>query len=76
MPDPPDPHAEQCLTTRETQCLQLLANGCSNDAISTELGIALSTVTMHLQNARRKLGAVTREQAIAIAISRGLISIG
>jgi DNA-binding CsgD family transcriptional regulator len=30
---------------------------------------------MHLANARRKLGALTREQAVAIAVARGIVSI-
>jgi DNA-binding CsgD family transcriptional regulator len=35
--------------------------------------VALPTVAMHLVNARKKLGARTREQAIAQAVKRGLI---
>ena len=39
------------------------------------LGIAVPTVAMHLANARRKLGAVTREQAVALAVAKGLVSV-
>lgn len=61
------------LTNRELQCLQALASGMNNGGIATHLGISLPTVAMHLTNARRKLGAITRTQAVAMAVGRGLI---
>jgi DNA-binding CsgD family transcriptional regulator len=61
------------LTRRETDCLRLLANGKTNAGIGGELRISVSTVAMHLQNARRKLGAATREQAVAIAVHKGVV---
>jgi DNA-binding CsgD family transcriptional regulator len=61
------------LTPREVECLKGLAQGLTNSGISKQLHIALPTVALHLVNARRKLGAVTREQAVAKAVSRGLI---
>lgn len=66
---------EAKLSPRELQCLSLLACGHSNDGIAQEIGIRPPTVAMHLANARAKLKAVTREHAIAIAVSRGLIKI-
>lgn len=63
------------LTTRELECLQFLARGLSNDGIAKELKISLPTVALHLRNARAKLGATTRENAVALAITRGLISV-
>ena len=63
------------LTQRELQCLEALARGLSNNGIAKQLQISLPTVALHLCNARRKLGARTREQAVALAVKRGLVSI-
>lgn len=64
------------LSPRETQCLSLLAHGYDNAGIAEALGIRLPTVAMHLVNARNKLRAGTREQAVAIAVSHGLVTMG
>lgn len=63
------------LSPRELQCLTLLAQGHSNDGIAQNIGIRPPTVAMHLANARSKLRAVTREHAVAIAVSKGLIKL-
>ncbi|MGJ8623900.1 MAG: response regulator transcription factor [Yoonia sp.] len=59
------------LSTREKDVLHYLAAGLRNDAIASKLGIAEITVRVHITSARRKLGAATREQAIALAIQSG-----
>ena len=64
---------EAGLSPREIQCLQRLAKGSRNDRIADSLGITQPTVKLHLQNARRKLRASTREQAIARAVYLGLV---
>jgi DNA-binding CsgD family transcriptional regulator len=61
------------LTVREKQCLQWLAKGLHNQGIATKLGISLPTVKLHLLNARNKLKASTREQALVRAVNFGLI---
>ncbi len=61
------------LTHREVQCIEGLASGLSNSDIAKRLQISVPTVALHLSNARRKLGAKTREQAVALAVTRGLI---
>jgi DNA-binding CsgD family transcriptional regulator len=53
------------LTAREAETMQLLADGCRNRQIAQELGIKEVTVEFHLTNARRKLGATTREASVA-----------
>ena len=63
----------KALTGREMECLGLLAEGLTNAGIATRLEISVPTVAMHLVNARHKLGAATREQAVAIAFRRGLL---
>ena len=61
------------LTQREVQCIEGLASGLSNSDIAKQLQISVPTVALHLSNARRKLSARTREQAVALAVARGLI---
>lgn len=61
------------LSKRELETLCLLAKGLSNRQIAERLGISLPTVAMHLQGARRKLGATTREHAVAIGVTLGKI---
>lgn len=61
------------LSPRERQCLELLARGYRNEAIACELAISSVTVEKHLANARERLGATTRENAVARAIKAGLI---
>lgn len=63
------------LSRREGQALTLLAQGYSNRSIAKLLDITTPTVAMHLQNARRRLNARTREQAVAIAMGQGLIDL-
>ncbi len=66
---------EARLSPRELQCLSLLALGHSNEGIAKEIGIRPPTVAMHLANARSKLKALTREHAVALAVSKGLIKV-
>ena len=61
------------VTPRERDCLALVADGCRMNDIADRLGIAQTTVEMHLRNARGKLGARTRDQAVAIAVSQGIV---
>lgn len=57
-----------CLTPRERDCLLWLGRGLRVAAIAHKLGIAAVTVDLHLKNARHKLAAATREEALAKAI--------
>jgi len=61
------------LTDRESELLSYLAVGLKNDRIAERCGLAEVTVRKHLLSARQKLGATTREQALAIALQNGLI---
>ncbi|MEQ1652211.1 MAG: helix-turn-helix transcriptional regulator [Hyphomicrobium sp.] len=61
------------LTAREIECLSALTEGLTSEGIARRLSISVPTVTMHLTNARRKLHAATREQAVAIAVRSGLV---
>lgn len=61
------------LSLRETETLTWLAAGLRTDAIAYRMDIEYVTVSKHLEAARRKLGARTREQALAIAVRDGLV---
>ncbi|QPH55725.1 helix-turn-helix transcriptional regulator [Pontivivens ytuae] len=63
------------LTVREHDVLCMLANGMRNDAVAHRLGIAEVTVRKHVLSARAKLGAATREQAIALALRSGQLAL-
>ncbi len=63
------------LSPRQIECLQWLAAGIRNDQIADKMNIRPVTVELHLRKAREQLGANTREQALAIAISDGIISL-
>ncbi len=61
------------LTDRERDCLAFVADGRTDWEIANLLGISESTARFHLNNARRKLGAVNRAQAVARLATRGLL---
>lgn len=61
------------LSAREKDVLSYLAVGIRNDGIAFKLGIAEVTVRAHITSARQKLGAATREEAIAVALRSGLL---
>jgi DNA-binding CsgD family transcriptional regulator len=62
------------LTAREREVLCWLSKGLRVQQIAHNMGVATVTIEFHLKNARKKLGAKTREQALAIAIGRNLIA--
>lgn len=70
---PPDPDREPptVLTRREGQVAVLVASGRTNRQIGTALGVAEKTVEIHLQNAMAKLGARSRAEVAAWAVSHG-----
>src|SRR5271154_6137478 len=63
----------QPLTDRESEVLQLLANGKSNKEIGTKLYISEFTVKGHLRNIFSKLKVSSRTEAITAATRRGLV---
>lgn len=67
---PPPP-----LSSRENEVLNWLGAGKSSWDISMVLGISERTVNFHVYNLMRKLGAINRPQAVAIAASHGLIGL-
>jgi DNA-binding NarL/FixJ family response regulator len=63
------------LTGREQEVLVLLAKGKSNKEIGIALYIGETTVKSHLRNIFAKLSVLSRTEAIAEAIKRGLVSL-
>lgn len=61
------------LTDREKECLLWATEGKTAWETSRILHIAERTVTFHLQNVQGKLGVSNRQQAVARAVSLGLI---
>jgi DNA-binding CsgD family transcriptional regulator len=61
------------LTQREKECLLWATEGKTTWETSKILNISERTVTFHLQNVQGKLGASNRQQAVARAVSLGII---
>ena len=62
------------LTTLEISCLRLIASGLPDASLAEKLSISLSQVHENMQNARIKLGAKTRAEAVAVVVSLGLVA--
>lgn len=62
------------LTRRETEVLELICDGRSNEQIAQRLDIGLATVKYHVNQIFGKLGAVRRTQAVAIAVHLHLVA--
>ena len=62
------------LHIRELEVLKCVAQGLSNKGIAEKLYISQHTVGIHLVNIYKKLGVASRTEAVARAISSGLIS--
>ena len=63
------------LTPRETDVLQLLAEGLSNKGIAARLGISDQTVKFHVAAISGKLGAANRTEAVRLAVRLGLVAL-
>jgi two-component system, NarL family, response regulator YdfI len=65
----------EALTPRETEVLQLVADGLPNKEIAAALHISEHTVKFHLSTIFSKLGAASRTEAVAIGIRHGILMI-
>lgn len=59
------------LTPRQRQCLALVAQGKSDWAIGRILDMSPSTAHFHIENAKRRIGVATRQQAAMYAFMTG-----
>jgi DNA-binding NarL/FixJ family response regulator len=60
------------LSPKQLNALRLLAQGLERKAIAEQMGIGEETVKTHLSEVRRKLGARTSAQAVAIGLINSL----
>ncbi len=63
------------LTAREIECLTWAANGKTEEEIGMIIERSHETARFHLRNAVQKLNASNRTHAVALACSRGLITV-
>ncbi|HYA66546.1 MAG TPA: helix-turn-helix transcriptional regulator [Burkholderiaceae bacterium] len=61
------------LSPRQTQMLTWSARGMTSDEIARAMGLTKRSVDFSLDTARLKLGALTRVQAVAMAVQEKLI---
>ena len=65
--------AEEQLSSRELEVLQLVAEGDSNSEIASRLHISQATVKSHLIHIFGKLGVSDRTAAVTVALRRGIL---
>lgn len=70
--EPDGDHLE--LTPRETQILQLIAQGNSNKDIANLLNVSVNTVSVHRNNLMHKMRMHRTAELVLYAIRKGLIS--
>jgi DNA-binding NarL/FixJ family response regulator len=62
------------LSAREIEVMKLVAQGMTNDEITSSLGISLNTVKRHLMEIFSKLGAGSRSEALVVSLRSGILS--
>ena len=70
---PAAPAMPRLPSVREREVLRLLAGGATDGQIAARLSLSPATVQTHVRNAKARLGARTRAQAVALALRGGLI---
>jgi DNA-binding NarL/FixJ family response regulator len=65
-----EPHA---LSPRQTDVVQLVADGSTNVEIAEALAISLETVKAHMAHVSERLGTRNRAGAVAVALRAGFI---
>ncbi len=65
--------AEEGLSTREIEVLELVAHGTSNKEIAKQLWVSETTVKSHMLHIFDKLGVTDRTAAVTEALKRGII---
>ncbi|CAN5318241.1 response regulator transcription factor [soil metagenome] len=65
--------AEEVLSAREIEVLELVARGTSNKEIAKQLWVSETTVKSHMLHIFDKLGVTDRTAAVTAALKRGII---
>lgn len=68
-----DINGSKNLTARQSQVLNLVAQGMSNKQIAYEIGVSEATVKLHINALLRSVGATNRTQAVITAQKMGII---
>lgn len=68
---PPDDGVSRDLSERETEVLQLIAQGHSNKEIATRLAISVKTVETYKARSMEKLGLTGRADIVRFALQKG-----
>jgi DNA-binding NarL/FixJ family response regulator len=63
------------LSARETEILQLIAKGVSNNEAATMLTLSKATIRTHLEHIYRKLEVTNRVEAVTEGLRKGLIQV-
>ncbi|MBL8939721.1 MAG: response regulator transcription factor [Archangium sp.] len=71
-PTPPEPEGKK-LSARETEILQLIAKGVSNNEAATMLSLSKATIRTHLEHIYRKLEVTNRVEAVTEGLRKGII---
>lgn len=61
------------LSPRETEVLQLVANGFENKQVATELGLSEATVKTYMRGIFERLEVASRAEAVAVGLRLGVI---
>ncbi len=67
------PESETNLSQREAEVLRLVAEGKTNKEIAATLFITVNTVKVHLSRILEKLRVRNRQQAVALAMEKGIV---
>ena len=70
-----DSQLPEPLTPRETEVLDLLADGLGNKEIAARLNISEHTIKFHIRSILGKLGASSRTEAVSRGLRSGLIEL-
>jgi len=74
LPPQPEILTEQ-FTPRESEVLQLVAQGLANKQIASVLEISEHTVKFHISSIYTKIGATNRTEAVRLGLQAGIISL-
>lgn len=69
-----DPPSRPALTARETELLRTMVEGLGGKATAQRLGVTLKTIESHKSRIFVKLGVSTQAEAVAVALTTGLVA--
>lgn len=69
----PNRHQEVLLSDKEQEILQLVAQGCTNKAIASAIGVTQRTVENYLSKLFVKLNVESRAEAVIVAKEKAWI---